>query len=199
MSDAAGTPGIGPGKQAQALDDPDLTQPGPGSRRDVCAGSDSPCLLMRRVFLMLVLAGVVAVLVAPAALAGQSGQGAQKAPLFEGQWLVNSNCADGASDTGATFGFVVMNVDGDGRFILTVSVKRAAPDTRYSVWSTSADDALLGICSGTPLLGYLTTNGQGNGQFHFKLDGVGEAHNVWIILEGGSPFRRFQSPAVSLG
>ncbi len=148
---------------------------------------------MKRLVTVLVLAVLAAVQAGPAALAVPSGQGAKKAPLFQG---ASYNCTTGAASTDSTFGSVVMNINSNGSLVGTVSLKGAAALTTYSVFITSSDGSVLGTCPSTPHLGYLTTNRMGNGSFRLKINGVEEANNVWVILEGGGS--RFQSPAVSL-
>lgn len=156
---------------------------------------------MRRALVILTTVLMVGLLAVPAG-AGSGGNGAKKAPLYQGtSWT----CGAGASATGATHGFAVMNLNAKGTLIGTVSLKGAAPNATYSIWiagtkipgqGTYYPPTTLTNCPQTPLLGYLKTNAAGNGTFHFKIEGVVPQSAAWIIAEGGGP--RLQTPAVAL-
>ena len=86
-----------------------------------------------------------------------------------------------------------------------MSLEGAVPDATYSIWIAGTDIPGQGVyydptfdtnCPETPILGFLTTDVDGNGNFKFKIDGVDPQSNAWVTAEGGGP--RLQSPAVDL-
>jgi hypothetical protein len=111
---------------------------------------------MRRLAIVLVACLVVALAASGVAAAGgpPPGAGATKAPLY---------CCDDCNCCAETYGFAVMNTNGNGDLIVEVSVKKACPDTDYKV--VVCQDSCVPNCSCT----VLTTNGQGNGNAHVKI------------------------------
>ena len=114
---------------------------------------------MRKLAIVLIACLVVALAASGVAMAGgpPEGAGATKAPLY---------CCDNCNCCGETYGFAVMNTNGNGDLIVEVSVKKACPNAKYvvGVWQdTCAPD---GSCT------RLTTNGQGNGNAHLKISAI---------------------------
>lgn len=146
---------------------------------------------MKRIVFALGLMALLVLALTPAALA--ANQGAGKAPLYNTE--SGYTCALGATDTsGATFGFAVMNVNGNGTLGVEVAVKGATPNSTYDIWVNQDP----GACPlGAPTAaGVLSTNGQGNGNAHVTLPAVEDATMFWVSAVGGGQVLR--STAVAL-
>lgn len=140
---------------------------------------------------LLILAAVT-VLVAVTAMSVSAGNGAGKAPLYDSGPFT---CADGATSTaGPTFGFAVMNINRSGDLIVTVSVKGATPNDTYDIWVNQT----LGTCPlGSPTApGALSTDADGNGNAHVKLDAHPNATDFWVSAVGGGQVLRSTSVAL---
>lgn len=143
----------------------------------------------------LVSAGVVAAVTVGVSSAA-SPEGARKAPLY-GPNIIGSgySCPTGATPTAATFGFVVLNTPGNDTVLSgEVSIKRASPNTTYSI----ADEQDPGNCTNITQIASVTTNGQGNANVHFQVPRMPSATEFWIGLESGGFTQVFGSAAVPL-
>lgn len=137
---------------------------------------------------MIALAAIAFMMMVGTATAG----GAGKAPLYDSNAYT---CPGGAGDTeGPTYGFAVMNINGNGDLIVQVSVKGATPNSAYDIWVNQDP----GACPlGAPTAaGALVTNGKGNGNAHVTLDAVDGASNFWISAVGGGQVLRSTSVAL---
>lgn len=136
--------------------------------------------------------GILAIVVVALALmvgTATAGNGAGKAPLYDSGPFT---CADGATSTaGPTFGFAVMNINRSGDLIVTVSVKGATPNDTYDIWVNQT----VGTCPlGSPTApGALTTDDDGNGNAHVKLDAHPDATDFWVSAVGGGQVLRSTS------
>ena len=123
---------------------------------------------MARVAKVLVVCLVVALAATGVAAAGGPpvGAGADKAPLY---------CCNNCNGCGQTYGFAVMNTNGNGDLIVEVSVKKACPDATYcvGVWQCT--------CAPSVACTYLTTNGQGNGNVHVTTPAIPCACNGGLV------------------
>lgn len=117
--------------------------------------------------------------------------------------------------TPGSSGFAVINESADGRTEVTIHIRRAQPDTFYTVWILLGGPSPLGGRADTPLApttaitdllavtppnpgstevvnGFFTDD-EGNGAVHVNLD--------FLLSAGVYPFERFQSnlPPVAMG
>ena len=118
------------------------------------------------------------------------GAGAGKAPLY---WSEAYDCSWGALDTcGPTYGFAVMNTNGNGRLIVEVSVKGGSPNATYDIW-VNQYPCNCPLSSPTAP-GALTTNGQGNGNAHLNIPSLDcncwDNTIVWVSVVGGGQMLR---------
>jgi hypothetical protein len=121
-----------------------------------------------------------------------SGQGAQKATLYDvsadfpGGWA----CAQGATDTTTpTKSFVVWNLASNGTMQVTVSIKGGTPDVSYDVWVESNGATGASCPPGTGSASNpdaVVTNHHGNGTAHFSFSPVDGA-SYWLTAWAGSP------------
>lgn len=125
-----------------------------------------------------------------------SGQGAQKRPLYVAPTQADDAECESSESTevtkGAAAGFVILNAPGKvgsvEKIVGTVSLKEGTPDTTYAVFL-----AQNGTCV---LADTLTTNKQGNGNAHIDLPGTGGAY--YVVLQDATMQQRFASAPVNL-
>ena len=142
----------------------------------------------KRLIIALAIGAVAALVTGGMALAsGQSpGAGAGKAMLYDS---VSYDCETGAGDiSGQTYGFVILNTNGNGDLIVEVSLKGATPKATYDVWVNQDP----GACPlGAPTaLGALVTNAKGNGNAHVEITRLSDATNFWVSAVGGGQVLR---------
>jgi hypothetical protein len=138
---------------------------------------------MRRLLLSFALAAPLSALGASSALA-QAPEGAQKAPLY-GPEVGNAwSCEAGAFPTPKKFGFVVLDTPGNEATVSAqVALKRAAPNTEYSV---SVAQNIPFACAFAPASSNITTNKKGNGNLHFSVERMPTATKFWVAIESTS-------------
>ncbi len=121
---------------------------------------------------------------------GNEVRGAGKAPLYDSGPFT---CHLGATSTGGpTFGFAVMNINKHGDLIVQVSVKGGTPNSVYDIWVNQDPDSTCPLGSPTAP-GALTTDDNGNGNAHVKLDAHPNATDFWISAVGGGQVLRSTS------
>lgn len=148
---------------------------------------------MRRLLLSLALAVSLSALSASAALATLPG-GAQKAPFY-GPFPTTS-CETGALPTPQKFGFVVLNTSGNELELSgEISLKRASTAFAGFGWKVFVEQS-PGLCPSGLAIGEVTTNNQGNGNFHFIVPRIPGSTHFWIRLEGVA--EELAGPAVRL-
>jgi hypothetical protein len=134
---------------------------------------------MRRLFLSLALAVSLSALSASAALATLPG-GAQKAPFYGPFQTLVFPCETGAPPTPQKFGFVALNTSGNELELSgEISLKRAPLET-FKVFVEQSP----GLCPSPLAIGEVTTNRQGNANFHFIVPRFPGSTHFWIELEG---------------
>ncbi|MCW2571444.1 MAG: hypothetical protein JWO88_1502 [Frankiales bacterium] len=106
------------------------------------------------------------------------GQGAQKRALVPTAGDMTSQCKSGAEAEGGPNGFAILNLPGKSgdpatdRIVGEVSLKNATPNSSFIV--------NLAMGSNCVPLGTLTTNGQGNGNFH--IDNMPNAAGTYFVV-----------------
>ena len=158
---------------------------------------------MKRVSVVVVAAVMLFGAMVGTAAGGSGNNGAGKAPMYVGSQTTNWTCPSGAFPIGETFGFVVMNINAEGTLIGTVSLKGAQPGLTYTVaivWDAIPSPSGAQTCDDTPILGFLTTDAEGNGNLKFEISGVPPQGQVWVIAVDPADLSgpRLQSPAVNL-
>ena len=149
---------------------------------------------------LLAVAVIAAAMMAGTALAQPPvGAGAGKAPMYDALDNPTSGytCPGGADvddlEALGTFGFAVINTNGNGDLIVQVSLKGAVPST-YDVY---VHQNVGGSCSPT-LVGQLTTNGKGNGNAHAELERTANATDFWVSLVDTGTDERYRTTSVQL-
>jgi hypothetical protein len=111
------------------------------------------------------------------------GFGARKVPFVASTSALGAGqCATAASTaTNGTprLGFAILRVNGNGRLIVTVSLKHAAPNATYLVTVAQS----TGSCS-SPFT--VRTNRRGNGNGHMRLMLSPGATSAWVTAVSGS-------------
>jgi hypothetical protein len=150
---------------------------------------------MRRLLLSFALAASLSALGASSALA-QAPEGAQKAPLYGPKAGNGFSCEAGVFPTPKTFGFVVLDTPGNEATVSAqVALKRAAPNTEYSVFV--AQNIPFG-CVNIPASSNITTNKQGNGNLHVTVERVPTADKFWVGVASTSSQETIGSSSVEL-
>ena len=148
---------------------------------------------MKKIAIVLVFCIVVGAIAGGVAMAEKPpGSGASKALLYDS---VPSTCADGATDlSDGPYGFVILNTNANGNLSAQFVLKGALPDTHYQVWVNQYP----GGCPGVSLIA-ITTNGEGNGNFHISVPRLEGATNFWVsAVSYSSPLQVLRSPSVVL-
>lgn len=103
-------------------------------------------------------------------------------------------CNGGAGDTTTPLNksFVVINVTRKGMLQIEVSLKRAMPNTTYSIWVNQD----LGGCPTTAQTRLLKTNNRGNGNAHFQVPMVEGATHFWVSAVSADETQVLRSLAV---
>jgi hypothetical protein len=127
----------------------------------------------------------------------EASEGAQKAPLYGPFGHGGIICATGGTATPETFGFAVLNTPGDETTLTgEVALKHAAPNATYEVEVGGAEAS--GFCIFVPPVGDITTNKEGNGNFHFTVARNPAASKFFVEVGNISAVESFISPAVEL-
>ena len=149
----------------------------------------------RLLFTAVGLGSSLALLVMPMARAGTAGgQGAQKRGLFSTDESSGKCDPSGKASPSSPNGFAILNAPGKvgavDNIVGEVSLKDAQPNTTYMV-----ELAMGGTCMPK---GMITTNGQGNANFHIQSPGTAGKYYVVLrdMMTGGSA--SFASDTVSL-
>jgi len=147
-------------------------------------------------------AAALMLMTAGPALAGNaSGGGAQKAQLVPRANSNDGDCPQGTltgSNSAQPNGFVILNSTGKplslGSIVGEVSLKNADPGT-YMVFLQST----MGGNACQQLQGALTTNAQGNGNYHISGIETSNSDSYWVVLkEMGGAMTEYASGAVLL-
>ena len=122
--------------------------------------------------------GLIAAAAGTAVAGTADGQGAQKRALVvTTTQAMNDECQPGA--TSPSSGFAILNAPGKvgsvSKINGEVSLKKGPPNTTFIV--NLAQD---GVCV---MQGMLTTNGQGNGNFHIDQPGALGAGPYYVVLQ----------------
>ena len=148
---------------------------------------------MRRSLLSLALVTALLPLSATTALGALPG-GARKAPVY-GPKIGTSgySCSTGATPTPKRFGFVVLNTSGKELELSgELSLKRAG--ATYMV----SDEQSPGNCFNSVPIGTVTTNGTGNGNFHFIVPRIPGSTKFWVYISNPTTGEELGSSAVAL-
>ena len=129
----------------------------------------------------LLLASVAVMAVSAATTASAGGNGAERSGLSPQAGSSTDQCVEG-SGAGSN-GFAIVNAPGkpgDARFVNgEVSLKDGTPNTVYVVsLSTDGGDCMP--------VGMITTNGQGNGNYHLNSATTGGGSFYVVLSEGGA-------------
>ena len=135
------------------------------------------------------LAGAVlamSVLGGPALAGTSTGAGAQKAQLVERSR--SNDCRPGTatdSNSAQPSGFVILNSTGQpmstGGIQGEVSLKNGVPNATYAVNLQSGSN------NNCMPQGMLSTNGEGNGNFHISTMEMGSTNHYWVVLKEMMP------------
>ena len=142
----------------------------------------------KRFIIPLLIGAIAALVTGGVALAkGQpTGAGAGKAMLYNS---ASFDCETGAGDTsGPTYGFVILNTNGNGDLIVEVSLKGATSKATYDIWVNQDPGACPLAVPTAP--GALMTNAKGNGNAHVKIARFSGATNFWVSAVGGGQVLR---------
>ncbi len=125
--------------------------------------------------------------------------GARKALLYDVTTTSPGyTCAAGAQPApGAAHpGFVILNTTGRGYLEVTVVLRRAQPNATYSIWVNQYPGACPLTSATKP--NAFTTNAQGNGAGHARVELVPGATAFWISAVSTGNASILRSPAVTL-
>jgi len=141
----------------------------------------------------LAIAAILTISVAGSAAAGAGG-GAAKVGFYLDPLYT---CTDGAQPgPGAQrYGFAMLNTTAaQGKLVVTVSLKRAAPDTDFDIW-VNQDPGACPLAAATKVAA-LHTNEQGNGTAQVKVTLVSGAKHFWVSAV--SQVQVLRTPAAKL-
>lgn len=138
--------------------------------------------MMNRFMLSLALGLLLVAGMASAALAQK---GAGKAALYNNPAF---DCPNGATPSGPTYGFAVMNTNNSGDLIVEVAVKGGTPSATYDIWVNQDPGACPLAAPTAPSA--LATNAQGNGNAHVKVARLAGANTFWVSAVGGGQVLR---------